>query len=49
MFCQVNNPEAGPVELTGHEGEVTAVDWYVFDRKTIGHCILLFHELHFFL
>ncbi|RWR94074.1 denticleless protein isoform X3 [Cinnamomum micranthum f. kanehirae] len=24
---QVNNPEVGPVELKGHEGEVTAVDW----------------------
>ncbi|KAJ8639977.1 hypothetical protein MRB53_016671 [Persea americana] len=26
----VNNPEVGPVQLKGHEGEVIAIDWYVF-------------------
>ena len=24
---QVDDPEAGPYELAGHEGEVTCVDW----------------------
>ncbi|MFS8017426.1 putative transcription factor WD40-like family [Helianthus anomalus] len=26
---QVNKPHADPIKLEGHEGEVTAVDWYV--------------------
>ncbi|KAJ8615026.1 hypothetical protein MRB53_034398 [Persea americana] len=32
----VNNLEVGPVELKGHEGEVTAVDWFGYVRG-LGH------------
>lgn len=27
---QVNKPQADPITMKGHNGEVTAVDWYIF-------------------
>lgn len=34
VLNQVNKPLVGPIILNGHEGEVTAVDWYVFELKS---------------
>lgn len=28
MSNQVNKPQADPIKLKSHDGEVTAVDWY---------------------
>lgn len=29
LIYQVKRPESAPAILKGHDGEVTAVDWYV--------------------
>lgn len=43
----MNKPDAAPITLNSHDGEVSAVDWYVsLESHSVGNQILYFiHKL----